>query len=108
VDTIMAGFASPDVANNWRLVTRTAAGPVNIVDSGIAADTDPHVHRLVTYPITGGLRQADYFLDGALIATTSVSVPITVITPIVRAYAIAVAARYVDLDFWAVIPRNLA
>jgi len=88
-------------------VTRTGGGAVNAVDSGVAADTDPHVHRLIAYPITGG-RQVDYFLDGAQIASTTVNVPTAVLTPLARCYAAAVAARALGLDYWGVIPMNLA
>jgi len=106
-NVILAGMNTTAVANNWLLQTRTGGGVVNSVDSGVAADTDPHVHRIMAYPITGGLRQVDYFLDGTRIATTTVSVPIAVLTPLARAYAAAAAARALGLDFWAVIPRNL-
>ncbi|HUV65518.1 MAG TPA: hypothetical protein VMW24_16595 [Sedimentisphaerales bacterium] len=107
-NVILAGMNTTAVANNWLLQTRTGGGVVNSVDSGVAADTNPHWHVLDVKPITGGLRQVDYFLDGAQIATTAVSVPIVVLTPIVRCYAVAAAARNNDLDFWGVIPRNLA
>lgn len=105
-DVILAGINTPVVAANWSIITRTGGGAVNSVDSGEAADTDWHWHVLDVYPITGG-RQVDYFVDGNLIATTTVSVPIIPITPIVRCYSAAAAIRTNDLDYWAVIPRNL-
>lgn len=104
---IQAGISTAAPAGNWLLVTRTGGGAVNNVNSGIAADTDTHWHALNVYPITGG-RQVDYFLDGIQIATTTVSVPTIVLTPLARCRAVAAAARAVTLDYWGVIPRNLA
>lgn len=105
-DYIFAGINTTVVAANWSLLTRTGGGALNNVDSGVAADTDWHWHVLDVFPITGG-RQVDYYIDGSLIATTTVSVPIIVLTPIVYCYSAAAAIRNVDLDYWAVIPRNL-
>ena len=107
-DVIEFGFNTLGLANNWCLRTRTGGGVINTVDSGVAADTNPHWHVGNVYPIGGGLRQVDYFLDGALVATTTISVPTIVLTPWAIAYAQAAAVRYMDLDYWGVIPMNLA
>jgi len=107
-NTIDAGLNVGFLANNWIIKTRTGGGAINTVDTGVVADVSLHWHVLDVYPITGGLRQVDYFLDGARIATTTISVPIAVLTPYVQSYATAAAVRRVYLDFWAVIPRNLA
>ena len=103
---ILAGMNTNILANNWLLQTRTGGGAINAVDTGVAADTSAHCHALNVYPITGA-RQVDYFLDGALIASTVVSVPTAVITGRVGCTAFAAAARSNDLDYWDVIPRNL-
>uniref|UniRef100_A0A6M3M4R2 Uncharacterized protein n=1 Tax=viral metagenome TaxID=1070528 RepID=A0A6M3M4R2_9ZZZZ len=105
---IRAGLNTTVVAANWSIVTRTGGGAINSVDSGIPADINRHWHVLNVYPITGGLRQVDYSLDGTQIATTIVSVPTIVLTPIVTIYAVLAAARAMGLDFLGVIPRNLA
>lgn len=105
---ILVGMNTTAVAANWYLETRTGGGALNNIDSGVAADTDWHVHRFDVYPVpVTGVRQVDYFLDGARIATTTVSVPTIVLTPIVRCYSTAAALRNIDVDFWAVIPKNL-
>jgi len=103
---VLAGIGTTFLAANWVLITRIGGGAVNVVDTDIAADTDPHVHRLGVCPTLAG-HQADYLLDGTRIATTTVSVPIAVLTPIVRASATAAFARWDDLDYWVVIPQNL-
>jgi len=95
------------VSGNWIIRTRIAAGAWTAADSGVAADINPHWHTLDVHPITGGLRQVDYSLDGTRIATTTVNVPTAPLTPDVRCYAPAAFARVVNLDFWGVIPRNL-
>lgn len=105
-DLIVVGYLTPNSATNWVIVTRTGGGAVNVEDSGVAADTDWHWHALNVFPITGG-RQVDYFLDGARIATTITDVPAQIITPLIRAQAGVAATRELDVDFWAVIPRNL-
>jgi len=107
-NAIDCGLKTDSIADNWIIRTRTAAGAINIVDSGVAADTNPHSHALRVYPIAGGLRQVDYSLDQLVIATTTVAVPTAALTPYIIGYAIAAASRYVDLDHWAIMPTNLA
>lgn len=102
---ILAGLNTTWSAN-WSLITRIGGGGVNVVDTGVAPDTNPHEHVLNVYP-DAGARRVDYWLDGDKIATTTVSVPTAVITPIARCWALAAAARDNDLDFWGVTSRNL-
>jgi len=92
---------------NWLIQTRTGGGAVNTVASAVPADTGNHWHAANVYPITGGLRQVDYYLDGVQIATTTISVPTAVLTPMAMCYAVAAASRYMNLDFWGTIPGNL-
>jgi len=105
-DVILVGINTAFIAANWIIVTRTGGGGWNAVNSGVAADTDWHWHAASVYPIAGG-RQVDYYLDGALIASTTVSVPTVVLEPVVRVNLGAAATRYNYLDVWDVIPRNL-
>lgn len=105
-DAIRCGMSSA-VGPNWLLETRTGGGAWNIVDSGVAADTDWHVHRLEANPTLAG-RQVDYYLDGARIATTIVSVPTIWITPVLQCQTLANDFTVLWVDYWDVIPQNLA
>lgn len=100
---IQAGYSSA-VGANW-LLRGSDGAPWNNA-STVAADTDWHWHVLNVYPITGG-RRVDYYLDGSLIASQTANVPATVLTPILISYSLGAAARSMDVDYWAVIPRNL-
>lgn len=91
-----------DFGNNWIVVNRSGGGVVNTAASSIAADTDWHVHRI---DATSG--RVDYFLDGDLLVTTTVSVPIAVLTPWISTYVNAAVARIAYYDYWNTIPRNL-
>lgn len=104
VDRIWAG----NISGTWRLRC-TSAGATTTIDSGIAVDTTAyHWHVLKVFPIIGG-RQADYYLDGDLIASCTTDVPTVFITPIWYVYNNDAAdAKEVFLDFWGVMPRNLA
>lgn len=103
---IRCGLATSFGAN-WILRTRTGGGAINTIDSGVAADTDWHWHVLDVYPITGG-RQVDYYLDGVIIATTTVSVPTAVLTPFLQCQTLANDFTVWYVDFWGVIPRDLS
>jgi len=92
---------------NWYLTTRVGGAAYQYADSGVASDTDWHWHVIDVKPITGGNRQADYFLDGTFRAS-STNVAAVNLTPLAFCQAAAVAAKDLDLDFWGVIPRNLA
>jgi len=92
---------------NWYLICQDGGG-TTIIDSGVATDTDPHVHRVDAYPIGGGDYQVDWFLDGGLIVTNIANVPADVLTPIVRCQSNGGATRDLYLDHWEVIPKNLA
>ena len=94
--------ADTTVGANWYLRTYDNIGLENWADSGVAIDTDWHVHRL---EVTSG--RAEHFMDGALINYTTVKIPTVVETGNVRCLARAAAVRYMDLDYWDVIPRNL-
>jgi len=107
-NVIRAGLNTTAVAANWSIVTRTGGGAVNSVDTGVTADVLAHWHKLEVFPIGGGLRQVDYFLDATKIASTTTSVPTAALTPLVRAYAVAGASRFINLDAWLTIPRDLA
>ena len=103
---IQAGINEVVVAGNWMIDCQDAAGRTT-VDSGVAYDSGWHWHVLSVYPITGGGRQADYLLDGALIASNTANIFTDPITPIIRCYAQSANQRRLELDFWGVIPRNL-
>lgn len=107
-DHIMAGFNSVTGAN-WILVTDDGTGPTT-VDSGVAAVAGCQCwHALDVYPTDDPVgHQVDYWLDKRIIATTTVDIPATTITPFFYLYNLsAVATRNLLLDYWAVIPRNL-
>ena len=103
---ILAGVVRNVVANNWGLLT--SDGVATATDSGVAFDASQHEHALEVYPIAGGLRQVDYFLDGILLLSKTTNIPTEVLTPTVYPYALTANQRRIDLDFCGVIPRSLA
>ena len=92
-----------DFGNNWVVVTRLGGGAINSVASTVVADTNWHVHRL---GVTSGL--VNYFVDGSLLVTTPVSVPIVPLTPWISAFVSAAVARDAYYDWWDVIPQVLS
>jgi len=84
---------------NWYLRTDNNSGLDNWADSGIAIDTAWHTHRLRA---TSG--RVEHWMDGTLINYTTTKVPTVVETGNVRCLARANAARYMDIDYWTVIP----
>jgi len=103
---IYAGFRVDVSAVNW-ILRCTGVGTTN-VDTGVAADTQYHVHRLETYPITGG-RRVDYYLDGAPIGSCSTAnVTGNLLSPVLlNVNRVGGAVRDWYVDFWDVIPMNL-
>jgi len=87
---------------NWYIRNDNNIGVDNWEDSGVAIDTDWHVHELAA---TSG--RAEHLLDGALINVSTTKIPTVPMTPDMRCLARAAAARYVDLDWWTVRPQNL-
>lgn len=103
---IFGGAATASVADNWGLFVRDSGGTPIDVDSGVVMDTYWHFHALDVYPENGGYR-VNYKLDGDEIATTTSSeIPSVVLTPITRVYATNSIGRYMDLDFWGVMPDD--
>jgi len=103
---IQAGINEVRVAGNWMLDCQNAAGRTT-VDSNIAYDDLRHVHRLDVYPTLTGYR-VDYLLDGVLIASNTTNIFTDCITPIIRCYAQSANQRRLDVDYWDVVPMNLA
>lgn len=107
-DHIYAGFRVDVSAANWILRCSDGAGTTN-VDTGVAADTNYHWHGLSAYVNGDGNRQADYKLDNTLIGSTTGNVTANLLTPmLLNVNRVGGAKRNFDIDFWAVIPRNLA
>jgi len=99
------GIHSWVIANNWSIEGTDGLGTTR-TDTLVAFDTDWHWHVLDVYPIIGA-RQIDYWLDGSLIGSHATNVPTDILTPYISVYNIDAAARSIDVDVWAVIPRNL-
>lgn len=99
-DFVQVGYDGATSAN-WLVWTRVGGVGASTA-SAVAADTDPHVHRIMA-----SAGRIDYWLDGALIATHTASVPIIPMTPFCHAYSSG-GTISLDLDYWAVIPMNLA
>jgi len=100
--------ADTAVGGNWYLWCRAGALPAGLttVDSGIAIDTDYHWHVIDVYPTSTG-RRADYYLDGAPVATsiTNIEAAAFVRTPFVECLSPGAWMRAVALNYWAAIPR---
>ena len=88
-------------AANWVIHCVDFAGN-STTDTGVAFDTDWHWH---TAEVSSD--QVNYYLDGALIGTHTTNVPADILTPCLISYSGGAVARNVNVDFWAVIPRNL-
>ena len=92
---------------NWIIRSTDAGGTTNL-DTGIAADTGSHWHRLEVFPedIAGG-RQADYYLDGALIGSKTTNMPTEALTPNLMMFTREAVAKTVYIDYLGIIPMNL-
>lgn len=90
------------VGNQW--IVRCFDGGASQTASGILADTDWHTHAV---EISRDL--VNYWLDGTLIVTHTTNVPnATFMTPFAWACTRENAHKNLRVDFWGVIPRNLA
>jgi len=101
---IEAGFYSVSGAN-WFL--RGSDGAAWSVQGVTAADTDWHRHALEVRPHAGG-RRVRYYVDGNIEVERTANIPATVLTPLLGVYVIGATARWMDVDVWDTIPRNLA
>lgn len=94
-------------SGTWRLRC-TSGGADTTVSSGISVDVGvTQLHALDVYPTATG-RQADYYLDGALIASVDTNVPTVPMTPSFYTYnGDASDAKEQFCNFVRVIPRFL-
>lgn len=107
-DYIAVGVHTGDVPGNWMI--RCSDGVGSFTDSGVALDTDWHVHRMDVYPdpTTGGHR-VDYFLDSELIAYQTTNIPTGLLTPgLLSMVLVGGDRKLVYIDYWRVEPKNLA
>jgi hypothetical protein len=101
---IRAGLRTASSAN-W--MVQTNDGVATVTASSVAADTNWHIHRLEVYPITGGGRQVDYFVDGVELLSKTTNVPTDIISPFVLIVSVIAASEQVDVDSWKVLPKNI-
>ena len=90
-------------SGNWTI--RCRAGGVYSSTVGGAVDTSYHVHAAEVYPTDGG-HQVDYWVDGVLVASHTTDIPTAVITPFLYVYTPDAVIRYMECDYWAVMPRR--
>jgi hypothetical protein len=105
---IRAGYNSAGGAN-WEIIMASPAGVAQHVQSDIAADTDPHVHRLEAYA-SGGVHYVDYYVDGVLAASAdsgTYNIPAGLLTPLLRVQNRAAVQKIGWWDYWTVAPMNL-
>ena len=99
-----AGINTLVSAANWMVQTNNGAAGSTV--SAVAFDTNWHWHTISAYPITGGY-QIDYWLDGGLIVSHTTNIEANARTPYLEVYSLDATLRSANIDFWAVIPRNL-
>ena len=92
--------ADTAIGANWMLRTDNNSGVEVQTDSGVAFDTDQHWHQL--YVESG---YAAHYLDGLLINSTTSKIPTVPMTADFRCLTRTTAVKYLDLDYWAVIPE---
>lgn len=101
---ILGGLNQVSLAsNNWAILTRSGGGAVAGNASAIVADINYHVFKLEA---TAG--RLDLYVDGTYAVTRTANVPAGVLTPYIVAYTNVVVTRDLYVDFWDVIPMNLA
>jgi len=105
---IFCGLRTDIHATNWIIRCINAAGN-SFTDTGVAADTDPHVHWMVAYPTLTGHR-VDYFLDGALIGSHTTNIYNGFLHPMLWCVNRGGSGtdRIAEFDYWDVIPKVLA
>lgn len=100
--------ATINTGPNWYVQTRTGGGGWNNVASDVAVDTEWHEHEMSVYPTDAPGHQVDYWLDGTVIASTTVDVPTAVLTPMLAVTTAVASVKKAYFDRWDVIVRNLA
>lgn len=103
---IAVGAHTGDVANNWMIRCNDGVG--SFTDSGVALDTDWHIHAMEVGLNDDGNNQVDYKLDGALIASQTTNIPTGLLTPGWLTYVLVDGDRKLSYIDWVVVaPRNL-
>lgn len=92
-------------AANWMIFCVDAGGN-STTNTGVAFDSDWHVHIAEVGPTATG-RQVDYWLDGSLIGSQTTNIDTSPRTGVIQSYSGGAVIRNMDVDYWIVIPRNL-
>ena len=106
-ELLVTGIRTDVVANNWIIRAHDGVAFAH-TDTGVAADTDWHLHIQHVYTTDVPGYQIDYWLDGRKIGSQTVRVPTVLLAPGLISYTVAGAAvKNLYADIWNVIPRNL-
>lgn len=102
-NVIVAGVDS-NASSNYVIKTRTGGGTVNWANSGVAF-SGAWCHLWLDVYKQDSTYYVEFSRNGTLLASTSTSVPSATITPCVYIQSRAAEYRYMDLEYWVVIPR---
>jgi hypothetical protein len=106
-DFVLAGVATPYESTKWIIRSRVGGGTPTVEASDVAFDTDWHDLALRAW-YNGSGRQADFWVDGELVASKTTDMTDATMTPNFFLQTRTSAAITAYVDFFAVIPRQAA